>query len=114
MATRNHTKNSTQTNVAFVARWDGLLAGDDGDALHVTQYTDKGLQVSGTFGGASLRFEGSNNGTDWATLSDPQGNDLLLTSAKIEMVTEATVYVRPVVVGGDGTTSLTVNLLVKE
>lgn len=114
MATRNHIRNSTNTSVGFVAQWSGLLQADQGDALPFSQYTDKSVQVAGTFGGASLRVEGSNDGTNWAVLTDPQGNDLLLTTAKIEMVTEATLQIRPFVVGGDGSTTLTVSLLCKE
>lgn len=114
MATRNHTRTPTSTSKAFVAAWTGLLQGDEGDSLPFSQYTDKSVQVTGTFGGATLRVEGSNNGTDWAVLTDPQGNDLLITSAKVEMVTEATLYTRPKVSGGDGTTSLAVHMLCKE
>jgi hypothetical protein len=46
-------------------------------------------------------------------LTDPQGNDLVISTAKIELISEATVYVRPVV-AGDGTTDLTVLILLKE
>lgn len=114
MATRNHTRTPTGSSAAFVATWEGLLLGDVGDALPFSQFTDKSVQVVGTFGGATLRLEGSNNGNDWAVLTDPQGNDLLITTAKIEMVTEATAYVRPNISGGDGTTSLSVHMLCKE
>lgn len=114
MATRNHARSATGNTGAFVANWTGLLAGDDGDGMPFAQYTDKSAQVIGTFGGATVRIEGSNNGTDWAVLTDPQGNDLLITSAKIERVTEATVHVRPRIIGGDGTTNLSVLMLCKE
>ena len=114
MATRNHTRTPTGSSAAFVANWTGLLLGDGGDALPFSQYSDKSVQVVGTFGGATLRVEGSNNGENWAVLTDPQGNDLLITTAKIEMVTEATAYIRPLVSGGDGTTSLAVHMLCKE
>jgi hypothetical protein len=115
MATIPHSRSGTGSTAVFVATWPSLAQGDDGDALPFAQYSDKSVQVAGTFGGATLRVEGSNNGgSTWATLTDPQGNDLLITSAKIEMVTEATVLVRPIVVGGDGTTSLTVSMLCKE
>jgi hypothetical protein len=46
-------------------------------------------------------------------LTDPQGNDLNITTAKIEAISEATRFVRPVVTAGDGTTSLTVFLMFK-
>lgn len=114
MATRQHSRIATQNTKSFVAAWTGLLAGDDGEAIPFSQYTDKSVQVSGTFGGATLRFEGSNNGTDWAVLTDPQGNDLILSVAKVEMVTEAVAFVRPRVVGGDGSTALAVHALCKE
>lgn len=115
MATTTHTRHPTATRLAFVARWSALQQNDDGDAMPFAQYSDKSVQVTGTFGGATVRLEGSNDsGATWAVLTDPQGNDLLLTSAKIEMVTEVTELVRPRVVGGDGTTNLTVSLLCKE
>lgn len=115
MATIQHTTAPTQTSVAFVAAWAGLANGDTGSTLMGAQYTDKSVQVSGTFGtGGTLRFEGSNDGVNWAVLTDPQGNALDFTTAKIEMVSEATLYVRPRVAAGDGTTALTVSLLMKE
>lgn len=114
MATVPLTRTPTQSSVAFVATWTPLATGDVGAALPFSQYTDKSVQVFGTFDGATLRVEGSNDGENWATLTDPQGNDLLITSAKIEMVTEATAHIRPFVVGGGASTSLTVCMLCKE
>lgn len=114
MATINHTRAATNSSAAFVATWTGLAQGDSGDALPFSQFADKSVQVAGTFGGASVTVEGSNDGTNWATLTDPQGNDLVITSPKIEMITEATLLTRPCVVGGDGTTALNVSMLCKE
>jgi hypothetical protein len=114
MATVSHTRSTTGNSRAFVATWLNLATGDEGDALPFGQYTDRSVQVVGTFGGATVVVEGSLNGTDWATLTDPQGNDLLITTAKIEMVTEATVFIRPRISGGDGTTDITVLMLLKE
>lgn len=99
---------------AYVARWAGLANGDDGERVSVAAYTDKSVQVTGTFGtGGSVTVQGSNDGVNWATLTDPQGNDLVFTSAKIELVSEATLYIRPLA-AGDGTTNLTVHMLLKE
>lgn len=114
MATIQHTTNATQTSVAFVANWAALGANDDGAPVMGAQYTDKNVQVTGDFGGASLVFEGSNNGTDYAALTDPQGNNLSFSAPKIEMVSEATLYIRPRVNGGDGSTDLSVSVLMKE
>ncbi len=114
MATRNHTRPATGITSTIVAAWTGLQQGDDGDAMPFAQYTDKSVQVSGVLGGAAVVIEGSNNGgSTWATLTDPQGNDLSISTAKIEMVTEATLMVRPRIVGGDGTTNVSVHMLCK-
>ncbi len=114
MAIIASTTSSTKTSVAFIAKWEGLAAGDDGALVMGAQYTDKSVQVVGTFGGATLTFQGSNNGTDWSPLTDPQGNALNFATAKIELVSEATLYIRPIVTGGDGTTALSVYTLMKE
>lgn len=114
MATIASSTNTTLTTVAFVAKWEGMAQGDDGQPVMGAQYTDKTIQVSGTFGGATLALEGSNDGVNYHALTDTQGNTLNITSAKIKQVVEATVYVRPVVVGGDGTTNLSVHVLMKE
>lgn len=112
IAKTNLPSGNTKT---LIVRWAGMANGDDGEAINFSQYTDKSVQVFGTFGaGGSVCIEGSNDGSNWAVLTDPQGNDLNITAAKIEMVTEATQFVRPRVTAGDGTTSLTVVLLMKE
>mgnify|MGYP000043478708 CR=1 FL=1 len=115
MSTIQLTKTPSGNTRTIVATWPGLANGDDGEPIKFSQYADKSVQVTGIFGsGGALLIEGSNNGTDWAPLSDPQGNELNFAMAKIEMVTEATLYVRPRVTGGDGTTNLSVILLMKE
>ena len=116
MSTINHTRTQIGNVRSLVANWEGLANGDVGEAIPFSQYTDKSLQVTGVFGaGGNLRFEGSNNnGVTWGVLTDPQGNALDFTTAKIEMVTEATWLVRPSVTAGDGTTLLNAYLLIKE
>lgn len=116
MATILSTRIQTKNTRAFVTRWTPLAAGDDGEAVEFSQYTDRSVQVTGTFGaGGSVVIEGSNDGgSNWATLTDPQGNPLTINSAKIELVSEAVAQVRPRVTGGDGTTALAINMLLKE
>lgn len=115
MSTVIHTKTMSGNSRAFVANWVNLAMGDEGEAIDFSQFTDKSVQVVGLFGsGGAIALEGSNDGTNWAVLTDPQGNDLNITSSKIEMVTEATLKVRPRVIGGDGTTDLSVHILMKE
>jgi hypothetical protein len=112
MATRSYSRDKSFSPSALGVLWTGLLQGDDGDPYLTAPFADKSVQVYGTFDGATLVLEGSNNGTVWATLSDPQGNPLLFTAAKIEMVSEATKFIRPAITGGAGLTSLSCEVLI--
>jgi hypothetical protein len=91
--------------------WSGLLNGDDGGALSLPNFTDRTVQIFGTFGtGGTISIQGSLDGTNWVILTDPQGNAITKTAAAIESISEATPYIRPIVTAGDGTTSLSVLL----
>lgn len=115
MATIKPTITPTQTNKACVAAWPLMANTDVGAALDQSQYTDKGIQVFGTFGtNGNLQLQGSNDGVNWAPLSDPQGNVLNITAPAIRFVAEATRYIRPAVTAGDGTTSISTTILLKE
>lgn len=100
-----------------IVRWVNMTNGDSGAPYAFTQWADRSVQVSGTFGaGGSARWEGSNlpapsSDADYSVLTDPQGNDLNITSAKIEAVTELAAWSRPRITAGDGTTSITVTLV---
>lgn len=96
----------------FVASWAAMANGDVGEAVPLSQYSDRSVQVTGTLAGASVTLEGSLDGTTYAPLTDPQGNNLLITSPKIEMITELVRYVRPVISSGAGA-SVTVLLLLR-
>lgn len=89
-----------------------LADGDDGAPIEAVEFADRSVQVRGTFGGASVRIEGSNDATNYDTLTDPQGNDLSLVASKVEMITEVTRLIRPRIVGGTGV-SVTVSLLAR-
>lgn len=85
-----------------------LMQDEIGAPLAFAEYADRSVQVAGVFGaGGTVTLEGSNDGTHWATLADPQGYPLVMTTNKIEAILECVRFVRPVAVG-DGTTNLTV------
>ena len=115
MATRNATVTDiSPTGKSKLVTWTGLLNTDDGAPADWVDSSDRCLQVTGTFGaGGSVTIQGSNDGTNWAPLADPQGNALVFTSQRIEQALELPRYVRPLVTAGDGTTSLTVTLCMK-
>jgi hypothetical protein len=107
-----------------VYTWANMANGDYGTAIEAPGSADKTVQVRGTYGaGGDLRVEGSNlpapvasATSDWDVLTDPQGNDLAIVSGdkQTEGVLENPRWVRPRVHAGDGTTSLTVRMLVRK
>lgn len=93
--------------------WTPLLQTDVGLASSGHRLSDKTCQLFGTFGTATVELQGSNdNGTTWAALKDPNGGNLTaLAAADIFAILENPQMIRPVLTGGDGTTSLTVILV---
>jgi hypothetical protein len=103
MATVSGSKTTLDSPNARVYSWTAIGNGDDGSPLEAHDHADRSVQVIGTFGsGGTLVLEGSNDGTNWVTLTDPQGNDVSFTAAGIEQVQEITRYMRPNCTAGDG------------
>jgi hypothetical protein len=110
--TLSYYPNGAQNTV--VAVWTGLLNGDTGLPVDLPEFPDKSFQITGTFGaGGSVNCEGSNDGTNYLPLTDPQGNAITKTATAIEVAEESTRYTRPNVTAGDGTTSLTVTMVAR-
>lgn len=86
-------------------KWLGFAAsGDVGTSVDMPAYPDRSVQVLGNFGSAGeVTIQGSNDGgTTWATLTDPQGNALVFTSARLEAITELVGKIRPAATAGSG------------
>lgn len=97
----------------YLATWTAMGNADTGATITMSGASDRSVQMEGTYGGATISFQGSNDGTNFQILTDPQGNALTWTSAnRLEQVSELTRYVRPITSGGAGT-NLTVTLLLK-
>lgn len=117
MATITH--NEPEVLKAFgdrnvhVVTWEAMGNADTGSALEMPGSSDRSVQIAGTFGSATVVLQGSNDGVNWATLTDPQGNAISKTSAAIEMISELTRYIRPVTSGGTGT-DIDVTVLLKK
>lgn len=103
-------------NHTVKAVWSAMANTDTGEPLgeDFADYADRSVQVVGTFGaGGNLQVQGSNDGTNYAALTDPQGNALDISATKIEQVAEQTLSIRPNVTAGDGTTALTVTIVAR-
>jgi hypothetical protein len=95
---------------AVVATWTPLAAaGDVGQPLQRTDLADRSVQVTGTFAGATIVLEGSNDGAAYFTLSNPAGAALSFTAAGLMQVNQPTAWVRPRITLGSGA-SLTVTM----
>lgn len=106
-------RDAGDTTLALYA-WPAMANGDTGAPVPYSKFADRSVQVSGTFGvGGAVTIEGTNDGTNWATLTDLRGTPLVITAASIVMVAEITLQIRARVTAGDGTTSLDVVLMAK-
>lgn len=104
------------TGTVDIATWTPLTFSglDSGAPVSLAGSADRSVQVEGTFGaGGTLLIEGSNDNINWRTLKDHLGNLLSFTSADIRSVDQIVRYIRPRITGGDGTTSLTVTMLLR-
>lgn len=85
---------------SFVAVWENATDADTLVPIELGAYSDRSMQVGGTFDGATVTGAGSNDGATYATLSDLQGTALSFTAAGLKGIAEATRYFKPVITGG--------------
>lgn len=85
------TKNDKQVWI-----WGGCADGDTCTALDPMSSGSLGMcvQFIGTFGG-TIVMQGSNDGTNWFTLSDLQGNAVSTSSAGAFEVSTSAAFIRP-------------------
>jgi hypothetical protein len=94
--------------------WVLTTADHTGDAVINVDFADRTLTAVGTWGGATMTVEGSNDGTNWMPLSDAAGAaDATAATNKAMTVVELTRFIRPrLTTPGSGAT-VTVVLLAR-
>lgn len=98
----------------YLYTWTAIPNGNTGAPIDTANFTDMTVTIEGTFSvGGSCTLQGSNDGTNYYSLTDPQGNAITKTAAGIESVTELPRYVRPTVTAGDGSTAIQVRILAR-
>lgn len=102
MATVNALRQLRFGNRGAIFTWSAIPTGDEGDAQETIDLADRSVAFTGTFGGATVVLQGSNDGANWFTLTDPFGNAISRTTAGLVQVLEFTRFVRPAVSGGSG------------
>jgi len=118
----------------LLVTWPAMANGDTGQPFVCPDKSEKSVQATGTPGaGGSCTIQGSNAqafqstltggaaagvAPGYASLNDPQGNVLTfaaadITAGKIEEVLENPLVIRPNVTAGDGTTAVTIRMVVR-
>jgi hypothetical protein len=118
MATVNPTVARLQTfgDDARIVSWSLLTnTNADGAAIEMPGSSDRSVHVLGTFGDATITFQGSNETvpTNWATLAaaGDATEDMVFTVADIKQLLEITRWVRPLLTGGAGSSVTVLALL---
>lgn len=94
----------------YVVSWSAIGDSDTCTAVAWGGARDKTVQMQGTWGSATVVLQGSIDGTNYITLTDPQGNAISKTDNAMETVMENVRYIKPSTSGGTGS-SVNVYLL---
>lgn len=110
MAVVNYSLGADKDVTLRRVTWTPLTSTNvSGQPIDMGHWVDRCIQISGTFDGATCKIQGSNDGTNWFTLTDPLGSDISIsTNAAMKQVTEGPLWMRPLVSGAGALTSLTV------
>jgi hypothetical protein len=105
MATINLTNaDRNKVNGAILLTWEALGDADNGAGYALPFAADITVQAVGTFGGATVSLQGSNDGTTWHNMTQKGGTTALtFTSAGCHSVNENPAFIRPHTTGGSGT-----------
>lgn len=102
MATINPVAVDTRVPGTTTVKWETLTESDTAASHAPGGYEPAiaSVQFVGTFGGATVILQGSNDGTNWVTLSDVNGTDISATAAGAFDFSSAMLYFKPSASGG--------------
>jgi len=86
---------------------------DNGQSIPAVRLADKTVQIAGTFGGATITLQGSNDDTNWETLNDADGVAIAKTASFLGLIRENPKSIRAISSGGTGT-AVTVTVVAKQ
>ena len=102
MATINGKGNFRQNGVYKVV-WEAIGNADQGTPEQLSRFPLHSVQMSGTFGGATVVLQGSDDGVTYFTLKDVTGANVSATgNARFDME-NVPEHIRPSSSGGTGT-----------
>jgi hypothetical protein len=96
------TDRNTAAGAALVI-WDDMATGDSGSPFGLNAAADITIQVTGTFSGSTVTFEGSNDGANWHPLTQRGSTtNMAYTAAANHICQEMPAFIRPIIAGGTG------------
>lgn len=107
------TGSSSSARQVTITTWASIGDSDTCTAVEIPSFADQTVQVIGTFSSATVILQGSNDNTNWVTLTDPLNNAISFTGAGMKLVAQNPLWVRPISSGGSGS-STTVILCSKQ
>lgn len=106
MATVSPTFNSLQAQDQdiYYTKWTGAVTGDTIEPrISPAQVPIAGaVQFGGTFGGATVKLQASNDGVTYFDMVDLQGTAISAATAAMFEFTTAAIYLRPSLTSGSG------------
>jgi len=94
----------------MITSWLAVTENDTGAAVCMARFPDRTVQVTGDFTtSGAITIEGSNDGTNYATLHDPSGAALVLTDTSVKLIVENPLYLR---CRGTAGTSVSMNVYI--
>lgn len=103
----------SQDGSVYKVQWTPLTnSNTDGSPVVATEWADRCVSIDGTFGGATVVIQGSNDGSNWYTLNNAQGTAISGTAGLLKQIVEVPYYIRPLLSGGAGS-SVTVTMIAR-
>ena len=97
----------------LIVQWKNVASGDTCEPIELGKYNERSMQLSGTLGTAIVSLDGSLTGEVYETLLDHNGVPVSLDCNGVRQLSVLTRYAKPVVTGADGTTSVTITVMLK-
>ena len=82
--------------------WADMATGDTIEAVQLSRESAlaASIQISGTFGGATVGLSASNDGSTYVALEDTSGDAISATAAAMFEVSTGALYLKPTISGG--------------
>jgi hypothetical protein len=98
----------------FKFTWALTSANADGQPIGAkwSEFADRTVYFTGTWGGATAAMQGGDN-TTWLALTDPQGNAIAKTADSIEIISETPEFTRPNLTTAGSGAAITCTMIVR-